>query len=1029
VSPAGAKGAVSVVQPHHLVRASAGSGKTHRLALRFLELLFAGGRPDTIVAATFTREAAGEILARVLVRLAQAVDDRGAARRLCDELGGVALREVHFRRALDLLCDALDRLSVSTLDSLYYRMTGAVRFELGLPAKLVVTSFDDPLAARLREEAAEEALAALAEDGWQELLDLFEDLNRAEARRSVWWSLDAMLVELYEVFREAPERALWQRLVVPAGLEETELAAACARLQEVVVSMAPGALREALRGNLDAAERGDWPALAARGPAAKVLLDGKSASYRRRRLSPQLLAALVPLVEHARHCLLAAARDRTEATYRLLEVFDRNFEELRRRQGLLLFSDLARGLLDWFDRGEGDRIAELYYRLDGRIAHLLLDEFQDTSLEQWRVLLPIAAEIRAHGDGSRSFFCVGDPKQAIYGWRGGCADLFDQIEADLALDPQASEHLDVSYRSSQVVLDAVNRLFGALPQLPCLADRAEVAALWASSFKAHRAARQEAGGYVEVVSGPSEAEDHREWVAGRLAELVSRSPAASLAVLVQTNREVAEMLDALRLAGVEASAVGGSRVADDAAVSVVISCLRLADHPGDTAAALHIEGSPLAGDLGLEQSGAAGRRAASRRLRQRWWREGAGGLVSALVAALHAHVDPRGAQRLDQVLDLTGRFEASGVARPIELARYLEAATVTTPQSAGVRVMTIHRSKGLEFDFVVLPALERALLGRVSPVYLQRHSPLAEVEAVHRSVSRSLRQISPQLFEAHAAESARRLRDDLSALYVAMTRARYALWLWPRGGQDDRGTGLSFARIVREGLRSARGDAVGAVDAAVGEVQFVSGTLSAALAAVNDRVEASRAPKQAEMLLPGGAAAVARRDRGEGDACLPVADFDELRSGGARTGLELLRGPTPEDQATLEGRRQLGVALKSAEPAKVRALADAVVWMGERADEAEAVDRPFAVEHAGRVVTGRLRGYRVPAGAARRLIVVEPPRRGGAIEGPNEKTELTAAALRRAARLSFDLQAAEVALLRSSDRGWVFEAPASGLSG
>ena len=73
-----------------------------------------------------------------------------------------------------------------------------------------------------------------------------------------------------------------------------------------------------------------------------------------------------------------------------------------------------------------DRMA---FRLDGGIRHVLLDEFQDTAPAQWRVLRPLAQNVA--GDGRGSFFCVGDAKQAIYGWRGGMAELFDALDHEI----------------------------------------------------------------------------------------------------------------------------------------------------------------------------------------------------------------------------------------------------------------------------------------------------------------------------------------------------------------------------------------------------------------------------------------------------------------------------------------------------------------------------------------------------------------------------------------------------------------------
>ena len=110
----------------------------------------------------------------------------------------------------------------------------------------------------------------------------------------------------------------------------------------------------------------------------------------------------------------------------------------------------------------------------------------------------------------------------------------------------------------------------------------------------------------------------------------------------------------------------------------------------------------------------------------------------------------RGRMRLAQAVDLAERFDREGGGRPGDLAAYLSRAVVESPRQAGVRVMTIHRAKGLEFDVVVLPALDRPLLRPPhAPVYLLRRSPLAPVEAVHRSSRRGCGDWRPSSRTAH----------------------------------------------------------------------------------------------------------------------------------------------------------------------------------------------------------------------------------------------------------------------------------------
>ena len=138
----------------------------------------------------------------------------------------------------------------------------------------------------------------------------------------------------------------------------------------------------------------------------------------------------------------------------------RRYQRLKASRRSLRFEDVTRRL---GDRGLGDRLEEVVYRLDGQVAHLLLDEFQDTSALQWRVLRPFAQRV-VGGGADRSLFCVGDVKQAIYGWRGGVAEIFDALDEEFG--PLPAQALNESFRSSPVVIDCVNRSLRASPAIP-----------------------------------------------------------------------------------------------------------------------------------------------------------------------------------------------------------------------------------------------------------------------------------------------------------------------------------------------------------------------------------------------------------------------------------------------------------------------------------------------------------------------------------------------------------------------------------
>ena len=112
----------------------------------------------------------------------------------------------------------------------------------------------------------------------------------------------------------------------------------------------------------------------------------------------------------------------------------------------------TRTLAKSVEAASGDRMS---FRLDSSIRNLLLDEFQDTSADQWKILKRLTQNLDRHE--KHSFFCVGDGKQAIYGWRGGVAEILDAVPD--AVPGIVDEPMDKSRRSAPAVMHAVNTIF------------------------------------------------------------------------------------------------------------------------------------------------------------------------------------------------------------------------------------------------------------------------------------------------------------------------------------------------------------------------------------------------------------------------------------------------------------------------------------------------------------------------------------------------------------------------------------------
>ena len=310
--------------------------------------------------------------------------------------------------------------------------------------------------------------------------------------------------------------------------------------------------------------------------------------------------------------------------------------------------------------------------------------------------------------------------------------------------------------------------------------------------------------------------DLLDFAAGLIGDLHQQEPRASIGVLVRTNKVVSYIIAALRQLGIPASGEGGTPLTDAAPVNALLALLHLADHPGDRLARYHVARTPVGEVVGYtdHQAGAEANRLA-RRIRGRLLRDGYGVTLDRWAKELDASCDTLERARLLQLVELGFQWDQERTLRPADFVRHVQNQRVEDPSGARIRVMTVHQSKGLQFDVVVLPQLYGSLTqsGGLDPVVPLRDQATGRVVKVFPATDKTTRILLPELQESFNQNRASRLRDDLSALYVAMTRARYALHMViPADGENGPGTAKSLTRILRDALEpDEAADAVGQV--------------------------------------------------------------------------------------------------------------------------------------------------------------------------------------------------------------------------
>ena len=759
--PAGAK-------PHKWIRASAGTGKTFQLAARYRALIDNGAAPETILATTFTRAAAAEIRSRVLKDAANDV--------LANPDNTTACAQLH------TLVRALPRLQIRTLDSLYASIVRSV-------SDLV----DVPVDARLVEPGEEEALlheaiemAARSADHTK-VLQTLATLSAGGNGVRVIAAIDRAVRDVMSLAdRTEPSAWTWPLPKCP----DAESVAAAAEALKLLSEQEAKVIQGGAKAILDRVE----PDGSMRPKACKEILDKKFALgvlgdglYRNKPIPPVLIAPAREIVTAAIAMNDRNLALRTVAIHDLIRLVRPALKLLKQQRGVVSFDDYVRAL-DPEDLDFNGDLGELWFRLDGSIQHMLLDEFQDTSWAQWRALQPIVEEVVAYGAGERSLFVVGDLKQSIYGWRGGEPAFLEKLSESCGPEFVNFDALDLaeSYRSGQPVIDAVNTVFEEIDSnaaaVGCSPAAAKTFAGW---FKHHTTNKKDLGGEVrlEILPEPEDgvhAEDVMAHEAARTAAVLFETAAnGEVAVLVRRNKMVGKIVEALRALNVPAAAQGNGSLIDTDAATLIIQALRWAESPLDSLAAYDVARSPLAACIGLESIAAnesvslATCTEVSALLRADLARYGAGTVVDRWRRTMDAHLTDRERGRLRQLVEFFDGLRGQG-RTPGGLAALALQDRVEDPAGEGVVVMTIHQAKGMQYDAVVVTDLAQGM--GLKGDLLVWESPSPPTEKIQRICVRFDKDAVPDAaVVAHEHATERSVREGFCGLYVSMTRAKRTL--------------------------------------------------------------------------------------------------------------------------------------------------------------------------------------------------------------------------------------------------------------
>ncbi|MFC3340232.1 UvrD-helicase domain-containing protein [Paracandidimonas soli] len=831
-----------------LIQAPAGSGKTELLTDRILALLATVGQPEEIVAITFTRKAASEMHARVMSKLQAGM--------------GPAPQEAHRMRSWELARAALARdeqqgwqllqhpvrLSIRTIDAYCAHLVRSMPWLSALGGMPSVT--DD---ARGHYEAAARATLELI-DEFPEVAELVAhldvDMRIAESliadmlgSRDQWMPLLGAgedIDYLEHILQDAVEADLRSlAALMPRGWAVSlagpvSTAAAVLSAQQASHALEPllgwdGAPFAAAIEDLPR-----WQALAhvlltsqndLRKQVTKTLgFEAKSAhkeAFTEWLQSADPQAGWVVALARARQAPQgydAVQRATLRALLKVLKLAAAQLKLCFGEAGEVDFIEIAQSATQAL--GSADDPGDLLLKLDARLRHILVDEFQDTSQSQIE-LLRLLTSGWMPGDG-RTLFLVGDPMQSIYRFRKAEVGWFLRVQSQgLGELPLTALQLTTNFRSQANVVDWVNRVFQHI--FPAASDPVLGAITYTPSeaFQPGEDGLGVALHPVWTMSGdeadPDAAADETERIMLKLAREAleqNREHAHPVAILVRARPHLEGIVRRLSEENIPCRAVELEPLRQRQLISDLVQLARALSHPGDRLAWLSVLRSPLCGlrleslhaiaggDLqaavpvllsawlrrdaqgngGMDEDEAQRARHACRVLLDRTNASGAVPFPAWLqdcwvrLGGREAYPSPGDAADTEQVFRLLETLAPYGNLDLAAFEQQLER-LFAAPGNAerAVEVMTIHKSKGLEFETVILAGLHRRPRADTQPlIRFEQSDGDIMLGPITPRASETPDPVSAYLAQREKQRSA---YETDRLLYVGATRARRQLHL------------------------------------------------------------------------------------------------------------------------------------------------------------------------------------------------------------------------------------------------------------